>query len=174
MTDHNNLQVKLETSPSPDVSNFQFTFVSPHSTPFPDRFGQTYPADISQALQQRVVDTQAEVKSYYPSPMSYSDGDGIEGWDDIGGDIAGTASSYAGQSSLSTAERNVRRRSSKGVFYIITNHPALYNPIITACDQCRKSKCKCERTSPSKPCKNCIILGTGRPLIPFYPFFYSF
>jgi hypothetical protein len=121
MTDYNNLQVKLETSPSPDVSNFQFTFVSPYST---DRFGQTYPADTFQAPQQRVVDTQAEVKSYYPSPMSYSDGDGIEGWDDIGGDIAGTASSYAGQSSLSTAERNIRRRSSKGVFHNIIITPS--------------------------------------------------
>ncbi|KAF9269506.1 hypothetical protein L218DRAFT_953120 [Marasmius fiardii PR-910] len=39
-------------------------------------------------------------------------------------------------------ERVIRRRSSK------------------ACDQCRKSKCKCERTSPSEPCRNCVMLGT--------------
>ncbi|KAG7095560.1 hypothetical protein E1B28_006297 [Marasmius oreades] len=39
-------------------------------------------------------------------------------------------------------ERVVRRRSSK------------------ACDQCRKSKCKCERTSPTEPCRNCVMLGT--------------
>ncbi|KAI0694111.1 fungal-specific transcription factor domain-containing protein [Cytidiella melzeri] len=40
-------------------------------------------------------------------------------------------------------DKQVRRRSSK------------------ACDQCRKSKCKCERTSAAEPCKNCILLGTG-------------
>ncbi|KJA25236.1 hypothetical protein HYPSUDRAFT_199780 [Hypholoma sublateritium FD-334 SS-4] len=39
-------------------------------------------------------------------------------------------------------DRIVRRRSSK------------------ACDQCRKSKCKCERAAPSEPCKNCVMLNT--------------
>ncbi|KAK7062806.1 hypothetical protein VNI00_000299 [Paramarasmius palmivorus] len=39
-------------------------------------------------------------------------------------------------------ERLVRRRSSK------------------ACDQCRKSKCKCERASPNESCRNCVMLGT--------------
>ncbi|KAI5120399.1 hypothetical protein M0805_000178 [Coniferiporia weirii] len=38
-------------------------------------------------------------------------------------------------------EKQVRRRSSK------------------ACDQCRKSKCKCERTGDGEPCKSCILLG---------------
>ena len=41
-------------------------------------------------------------------------------------------------------EKQVRRRSSK------------------ACDQCRKSKCKCERTNPQDPCRNCIMLGTRK------------
>ncbi len=45
-------------------------------------------------------------------------------------------------------EKQVRRRSSK------------------ACDQCRKSKCKCERSTPQEPCKNCVLLGTGEP--PFF------
>ncbi|KAJ7778867.1 fungal-specific transcription factor domain-containing protein [Mycena olivaceomarginata] len=36
----------------------------------------------------------------------------------------------------------VRRRSSK------------------ACDQCRKSKCKCERPAPGEPCRSCVLLGT--------------
>lgn len=40
------------------------------------------------------------------------------------------------------ADKAIRRRSSK------------------ACDQCRKSKCKCERASPGEPCRNCIMLGT--------------
>ncbi|KAJ6622773.1 hypothetical protein B0H10DRAFT_879977 [Mycena sp. CBHHK59/15] len=38
--------------------------------------------------------------------------------------------------------KTVRRRSSK------------------ACDQCRKSKCKCERTAPGQPCRSCLMLGT--------------
>ncbi|KAI0293914.1 fungal-specific transcription factor domain-containing protein [Russula brevipes] len=45
-------------------------------------------------------------------------------------------------SSSKTSDKTVRRRSSK------------------ACDQCRKSKCKCERTSDNEPCKACIMLGT--------------
>ncbi|KAH9915218.1 fungal-specific transcription factor domain-containing protein [Fomitopsis serialis] len=39
-------------------------------------------------------------------------------------------------------EKQIRRRSSK------------------ACDQCRKSKCKCERSNPQDPCRNCVMLGT--------------
>ncbi|KAJ7173068.1 fungal-specific transcription factor domain-containing protein [Mycena crocata] len=42
-------------------------------------------------------------------------------------------------------EKMVRRRSSK------------------ACDQCRKSKCKCERAAgaaPGAPCRSCVVLGT--------------
>ena len=44
--------------------------------------------------------------------------------------------------SMKAGEKQIRRRSSK------------------ACDQCRKSKCKCERSAPSEPCKNCVLLGT--------------
>lgn len=29
-----------------------------------------------------------------------------------------------------------------------------------ACDQCRKSKCKCERSGPDELCKSCAMLGT--------------
>ena len=58
----------------------------------------------------------------------------------------------------------------------------LCNP--PACDQCRKSKCKCERSGPgdSDPCKSCVMLGTREfffipPLYPrlliFYPTFIS-
>lgn len=47
-----------------------------------------------------------------------------------------------GQSMSKAGEKQVRRRSSK------------------ACDQCRKSKCKCERSNPQEPCKNCVLLGT--------------
>ncbi|CAL1709508.1 unnamed protein product [Somion occarium] len=46
------------------------------------------------------------------------------------------------QESSKVGEKTIRRRSSK------------------ACDQCRKSKCKCERSSPNDPCRNCVMLGT--------------
>lgn len=55
---------------------------------------------------------------------------------------AGIDSGGAGMSGLKGGEKQVRRRSSK------------------ACDQCRKSKCKCERSNSSEPCKNCVLLGT--------------
>lgn len=60
--------------------------------------------------------------------------------DEYDDDEAGDFPSASGSSSK--MDKSVRRRSSK------------------ACDQCRKSKCKCERTSPNEPCKACIMLGT--------------
>ncbi|KAI8972440.1 fungal-specific transcription factor domain-containing protein [Trametes punicea] len=55
---------------------------------------------------------------------------------------AGAGSGAAALSAKAAAEKQIRRRSSK------------------ACDQCRKSKCKCERSSPQEPCRNCVMLGT--------------
>lgn len=52
------------------------------------------------------------------------------------------AASSSGIGGNSKNEKQIRRRSSK------------------ACDQCRKSKCKCERGSPQDPCRNCVMLGT--------------
>ncbi|KAH6910608.1 fungal-specific transcription factor domain-containing protein [Coprinopsis sp. MPI-PUGE-AT-0042] len=73
--------------------------------------------------------------------MSYSDDyDNASDLADIGGDGEGGGSYGDGGNANDKA---VRRRSSK------------------ACDQCRKSKCKCERTGPSEPCKSCILLGTA-------------
>jgi hypothetical protein len=60
------------------------------------------------------------------------------------GDEGGDFPSASGSSSK---DKGVRRRSSK------------------ACDQCRKSKCKCERTSLNEPCKACIMLGTRESFI---------
>ncbi|KAL5478360.1 hypothetical protein ACEPAI_2544 [Sanghuangporus weigelae] len=79
--------------------------------------------------------------------------DGLESYDDEDGLGGVPRSSYDGggfsvaDSSTGTGlskkdEKNVRRRSSK------------------ACDQCRKSKCKCERNRDSESCKSCLILGT--------------
>lgn len=39
---------------------------------------------------------------------------------------------------------------------------AEYEFLNLACDQCRKSKCKCERSSANEPCKACIMLGTRK------------
>ncbi|KAI0080455.1 hypothetical protein K474DRAFT_1637713 [Panus rudis PR-1116 ss-1] len=62
----------------------------------------------------------------------------------LGGYTSGgyvSADAGAGEGSKA-GEKQVRRRSSK------------------ACDQCRKSKCKCERSSPHEPCRNCLMLNT--------------
>ena len=36
----------------------------------------------------------------------------------------------------------------------------LFPLIVSACDQCRKSKCKCERSGADELCKSCAMLGT--------------
>ncbi|KAG2347057.1 hypothetical protein BDR05DRAFT_877298 [Suillus weaverae] len=66
-------------------------------------------------------------------PDEYDDGDDLP--DPPGSSGAPTTSS-------GYSDRVVRRRSSK------------------ACDQCRKSKCKCERSGDGEACKSCIMLGT--------------
>ena len=41
------------------------------------------------------------------------------------------------------------------------SYPPCPADLPTACDQCRKSKCKCERAGArDEPCKNCVLLGT--------------
>ncbi|KZT36275.1 hypothetical protein SISSUDRAFT_1050132 [Sistotremastrum suecicum HHB10207 ss-3] len=62
----------------------------------------------------------------------------LEGHDDDNSPPGGS-----GGAGGSGSNRNVRRRSSK------------------ACDQCRKSKCKCERSAvEGEPCRSCVMLGT--------------
>lgn len=34
--------------------------------------------------------------------------------------------------------------------------------LISACDQCRKTKSKCERSLDGGPCKSCALVGTGQ------------
>ncbi|KAH9847011.1 fungal-specific transcription factor domain-containing protein [Lenzites betulinus] len=60
----------------------------------------------------------------------------------LGQAYAAGSSGGASASAKAAAEKQIRRRSSK------------------ACDQCRKSKCKCERGGPQEPCRNCVMLGT--------------
>ncbi|KAH9974092.1 fungal-specific transcription factor domain-containing protein [Lactifluus volemus] len=69
----------------------------------------------------------------------YDDGD------ELLGDLpSGSVDMFRESSSSSSKpfDKAVRRRSSK------------------ACDQCRKSKCKCERSSDNEQCKACAMLGT--------------
>jgi hypothetical protein len=62
-------------------------------------------------------------------------------------------------------------------------HDSLFFPSLTteceflgkACDQCRKSKCKCERTSDNESCKACIMLGTREfCVVQFVEIFFAF
>jgi len=130
----------------------------------------------------------ATSQSTSPNPtMSYSDD-----YDDIAELSVGQSglATYVGSSpapgGISNSDRAVRRRSSKGASlslrsearltmfsYVISPSlpialclwiaPAL-SPLV-ACDQCRKSKCKCERSGPNEPCKNCMMLGTCEYLV---------
>ena len=75
-----------------------------------------------------------------------SSGLGVLGMGPYGAGAGGMAG--AGLLSAKANEKQIRRRSSK------------------ACDQCRKSKCKCERSSPQDPCRNCVMLGTRTSCVP--------
>ncbi|KAF8964723.1 fungal-specific transcription factor domain-containing protein, partial [Flammula alnicola] len=156
--------VKTEGSSSPDLSPslpsaFQFKFHASHGplshSPL-YRFGSDFDsphwpphstAAVVSHLPPRVNSAiinengRGATHFYLDDPqraMSYSDE-----YDDLAEIPSDQAlASYPGSTANAANDRTVRRRSSK------------------ACDQCRKSKCKCERTGPSEPCKNCIMLGT--------------
>ena len=63
-------------------------------------------------------------------------------------------------SAYNVHERTVRRRSSKGMSSDSWFLFILIPPSLLACDQCRKSKCKCERSGSDELCKSCAMLGT--------------
>ncbi|KIK93663.1 hypothetical protein PAXRUDRAFT_144589 [Paxillus rubicundulus Ve08.2h10] len=67
-------------------------------------------------------------------PDEYDDADEL-------GELSGLHP-YSSVTQPGQSERIIRRRSSK------------------ACDQCRKSKCKCEPSGDGDACKSCIMLGT--------------
>lgn len=73
--------------------------------------------------------------------MSYSDEYDVSDLAELGVGDQSHGGGFGGSGSHNH-EKHIRRRSSK------------------ACDQCRKSKCKCEWSSPNEPCKSCIMLGT--------------
>ncbi|KAI0267274.1 fungal-specific transcription factor domain-containing protein [Gloeopeniophorella convolvens] len=71
----------------------------------------------------------------------YDDGDELGNLPSGSGATVDVLPGSSGSSSKAY-DKIVRRRSSK------------------ACDQCRKSKCKCERSTEDEPCKSCIMVGT--------------
>ncbi|KAG2159426.1 fungal-specific transcription factor domain-containing protein [Suillus bovinus] len=140
----------LDLSPSPPHT-FSFQFPSSASAPnstthinhnftttsttLPDRpyyrFGSmAHPEDPW--LSKRSATSTLDLNSL-SFPDEYDDGDDLPDPPSSSGAPA-TSSGYS--------DRVVRRRSSK------------------ACDQCRKSKCKCERAGDGEACKSCIMLGT--------------
>ena len=148
-------------SASPSTPSTPFTFMSHQNWPSSSSAGSTSYAHSQQSY--------GAVERYpIPSPVSPVNGQShqhaltlAEEYEDEGGDELGDLpsggiggmglASYAangGGKGSSAAEKQIRRRSSK------------------ACDQCRKSKCKCERSSPQEPCRNCVMLGTRECLPP--------
>ncbi|KAK0469332.1 fungal-specific transcription factor domain-containing protein [Desarmillaria tabescens] len=172
-TVHSQVPVKTESSPSPDLlpasaslQNIRFSFRSqPSSSHGSSHSSSRQPSEAPPLVPQSVYrfsqDTSSDyglmssVNSWSPqhedsqmdghiglqNAMSFSDE-----YDEVGDliELPSMAGSSGGLTHLSgvTGEKPIRRRSSK------------------ACDQCRKSKCKCERTSPEEPCRSCVMLGT--------------
>lgn len=172
-TVHSQVPVKTESSPSPDLlpasaslQNTRFSFRSqPSSSHGSSHSSSRQPSEapplVPQSIYRFSQDTSSDyglmssVNSWSPqhedsqmeghiglqNAMSFSDE-----YDEVGDliDLPSMAGSSGGLAHLSgiSGEKPIRRRSSK------------------ACDQCRKSKCKCERTSAEEPCRSCVMLGT--------------
>lgn len=150
------------SSPSPSTPNASFTFMSSHPWPSLSSAASASSASSYQTHQPQYASDRLHSYSM-PSSLNghsqahsqplhlnddYDDGDddGLADLPPSGismgmGSYGGTG--YEAQGSSKAGEKAIRRRSSK------------------ACDQCRKSKCKCERSSPQEPCRNCVMLGTG-------------
>ena len=57
---------------------------------------------------------------------------------------------------------NNRKRSSRGEATCVFHLPSPLIKAFLACDQCRKTKSKCERSaSDNVPCKSCAVAGTS-------------
>ena len=65
------------------------------------------------------------------------------------------------------AEISNRKRSSRGEYYHSTLLSRPISKFRLACDQCRKTKSKCERfKGDDEPCKSCLAAGTGTEHFP--------
>ncbi|KAF7762266.1 transcriptional regulator family: Fungal Specific TF [Agaricus bisporus var. burnettii] len=129
-------QIKAEASASPDLTplhHFHFKFVPSHDH-LSDPPTPLYRFGSYPNNPNHSLPWPLPASPPSPSDhhtMSYSDD-----YDDL------PVHSYLSHLPQPATDRAVRRRSSK------------------ACDQCRKSKCKCERSTSNEPCKSCILLGT--------------
>ncbi|KAF9563839.1 hypothetical protein CPC08DRAFT_721409 [Agrocybe pediades] len=130
----NGRQVKTEAEASPDLSPAGSISPFDFNKFNPSHGPLSHPQPLPNSIYRFGLWHNIPRISQPTNTMSYSDD-----YDDLP-DIPALGN-YPASSSNAT-DRAVRRRSSK------------------ACDQCRKSKCKCERTGPSEPCKNCIMLST--------------
>ncbi|KAE9408528.1 hypothetical protein BT96DRAFT_970469 [Gymnopus androsaceus JB14] len=131
--------VKAESSPSPDLlpaSVRQYQFYPqhrPHQSVFRFNNLPNMPSISHWGQPSSSRSNPGSISLQHAMPFSDEYDDISEVADGLNG---------LGQSSSASEERPIRRRSSK------------------ACDQCRKSKCKCERSSPNEPCRNCVMLAT--------------
>ncbi|KAG9313734.1 hypothetical protein JVU11DRAFT_6088 [Chiua virens] len=139
------------TYPLPDKHDHIPYHPMPHDRPV-FRFGTTHPSDVwsFKRHQHDPAHTQAiplDINAL-SFPDDYEDAD----------ELADLPPSSGTSSHATLSERIIRRRSSKGKLLLSPFHPLPH--LLPACDQCRKSKCKCERTVDGDACKNCIMLGT--------------
>ncbi|KAF7342119.1 Zn(2)-C6 fungal-type domain-containing protein [Mycena venus] len=122
-----------EGSASPSDSS-SLPSASSSAAGFPFRFGATPHSSLGASPR-----TSANVGMSWPANTpAYTLPFGEYDDDDDEPDTPGGAAAAGGKGN----SKAVRRRSSK------------------ACDQCRKSKCKCERPAPGEPCRSCVVLGT--------------
>lgn len=154
-----------DASPSPNTPTSSFTFMASHPWPPLSSAAPGSSSAYSHPQHQYASDRMHGYSMHAPvnghahphAQMTltdeYDDGedDGLSDLPSAGGMGVGL-NSYGGPGFGSDVQgsgkgdKQVRRRSSK------------------ACDQCRKSKCKCERTNSQEPCRNCVMLGTGELL----------
>ncbi|TFK53184.1 hypothetical protein OE88DRAFT_1657100 [Heliocybe sulcata] len=144
--------IKLESTESPDLPpsptpHFNFSGHTYNSSPHLFRFGAPHhsPSHLnfmsnhwgpssSYSMHQYDLPAIHDSRAGPPYADDYEDAD----------ELSELPESAAQQSAPKKADdKQIRRRSSK------------------ACDQCRKSKCKCERSSENEPCKNCVLLNTS-------------
>ncbi|THV03041.1 hypothetical protein K435DRAFT_775205 [Dendrothele bispora CBS 962.96] len=164
--------VKTESSPSPDLLPASASLQPQYQLSLPSQFQSSHPPN-QQPTQQSVFrfGVAANSSSFSPSmaynrqwqtdaassqdprssmaptdkyEISLDNAMSFDEYDDVS-ELVEIGSGNTGSSRMLDAigEKAIRRRSSK------------------ACDQCRKSKCKCERPSPNEPCRSCVMLGTA-------------
>lgn len=169
--------VKLESSDTPDlgapISNQQppFHFGSDPAFNYSFMSTQQWKPSIRSQLDAthpfESTNSSSRVEFDLPLLDSGSHGTQDDSYDDLDvdgfGDSQQTPSTpRSAGSSDKPGERHIRRRSSKGTSQLSSPLDFVDALSLTACDQCRKLKCKCERTGLNIPCRNCVTLNAGQ------------